>query len=37
MSGTPLFAVPVQGREADERYTPAWVFAGLALTFDLLP
>jgi hypothetical protein len=32
-----LFAVPVQGRETDERFTPRWVFDGLGLTFDLDP
>lgn len=32
-----LFSVPVQGRESDERYTPSWVFDGLALVFDLDP
>ncbi len=32
-----LFAVPTQGRESDERFTPAWVFEGLGLTFDLDP
>lgn len=33
----PLFAGPVQGRDSDERYTPAWVFEGMGLTFDLDP
>ncbi len=37
MSETPLFVVPVQGRDSDERYTPRWVFDGLGLTFDLDP
>lgn len=32
-----LFDAPVQGRESDERYTPAWVFEGLGLSFDLDP
>lgn len=32
-----LFPVVVQGPESDERYTPRWVFDGLALTFDLDP
>lgn len=32
-----LFATPVQGRDSDERYTPAWVFDGMGLTFDLDP
>lgn len=32
-----LFAVPVQGIDSDERYTPQWVFDGLGLTFDLDP
>lgn len=32
-----LFTVPVQGRETDERFTPAWVFDGLGLVFDLDP
>jgi hypothetical protein len=33
----PLFVVPAQGRESDERYTPKWVFDGLGLSFDLDP
>lgn len=37
MSDAALFSVPVQGRETDERYTPSWVFSGLALTFDMDP
>lgn len=37
MTESMLFSVPVQGRESDERYTPPWVFDGLALTFDLDP
>lgn len=37
MSADQLFPAPVQGRETDERYTPAWVFEGLGLTFDLDP
>lgn len=37
MTDAALFSVPVQGRESDERFTPAWVFLGLALTFDLDP
>lgn len=32
-----LFAAPVQSRETDERYTPAWVFDALGETFDLDP
>lgn len=32
-----LFAAPVQSRETDERYTPAWIFAALGETFDLDP
>lgn len=32
----PLFAVPVQGTETDERYTPAWLFDELGW-FDLDP
>jgi hypothetical protein len=34
---SPLFAVPVQSQESDERYTPAWVFDHMGLTFDLDP
>lgn len=34
---TALFSHEVQGLESDERYTPAWVFDGLGLTFDLDP
>ena len=37
MTGTPLFTTPVQGTASDERYTPAWVFDGLGVTFDLDP
>lgn len=33
----PLFAVPVQSLESDERYTPKWVFDHLGITFDLDP
>lgn len=33
----PLFSVPVQGFEGDERFTPEWVFEGLGLWFDLDP
>ena len=33
----PLFSTEVQGTDSDERFTPAWVFDGLALTFDLDP
>ena len=36
MTGS-LFAVPVQGRDTDERFTPRWVFDGLGLVFDLDP
>lgn len=32
--GEPLFSVPVQGRESDERYTPRWVFDGLVFDTD---
>lgn len=32
-----LFAVPVQGLDTDERFTPRWVFDGLGLVFDLDP
>jgi hypothetical protein len=32
-----MFAVPVQGMDSDERYTPQWVFDGLGLIFDLDP
>ncbi len=32
-----LFPSPVQGNDSDERYTPAWVFDGLGLAFDLDP
>ena len=37
MTDAALFSVPVQGRETDERYTPAWVFEGMGLTFDTDP
>lgn len=37
MSAETLFTVAVQGRESDERFTPAWIFDGLGLTFDLDP
>lgn len=33
----PLFVVPVQGLESDERYTPQWVFDALGVEFDLDP
>lgn len=33
----PLFPVPAQSLESDERYTPAWVFDHLGLLFDLDP
>jgi hypothetical protein len=33
----PLFAVPVQSLDSDERYTPKWVFEHLGITFDLDP
>jgi len=33
----PMFSVPVQGLDSDERYTPRWVFDGLGLIFDLDP
>lgn len=32
-----LFPTPVQSRETDERYTPAWIFEALGETFDLDP
>ena len=32
-----LFTAPVQALESDERYTPAWVFEGLGLSFDTDP
>lgn len=32
-----MFAVPVQGRDSDERYTPFWVFDHMALEFDMDP
>lgn len=32
-----LFDAPVQSRETDERYTPAWVFTALGERFDLDP
>ena len=34
---TALFTSRAQSRESDERYTPAWVFDGLALEFDTDP
>ncbi len=34
---TALFSTPTQPLESDERYTPAWVFDGLGLTFDTDP
>ncbi len=34
---TQLFSVPVQSLDSDERYTPAWVFEHLGITFDLDP
>jgi hypothetical protein len=38
MTGTPMFTGhPPQSLDKDERYTPAWVFAGLDLMFDLDP
>ena len=30
-----LFASPIQSRETDERYTPAWIFTALGDSFDL--
>ena len=33
----PMFSVPVQSLDSDERYTPRWVFDGLGLIFDLDP
>ena len=36
-AGDLLFAAPVQSRETDERYTPAWIFEALGETFDLDP
>ena len=32
-----LFSAPVQSRETDERYTPAWIFEALGETIDLDP
>lgn len=32
-----LFPAPVQARDTDERYTPAWIFEALGETFDLDP
>ena len=32
-----LFSAPVQARETDERYTPAWIFEALGERFDLDP
>jgi hypothetical protein len=32
-----LFSAPIQSRETDERYTPAWIFEALGETFDLDP
>lgn len=32
-----LFAAPVQARDTDERYTPAWIFEALGEEFDLDP
>ena len=32
-----LFDAPTQSLESDERWTPAWVFHGLGLTFDTDP
>jgi DNA N-6-adenine-methyltransferase (Dam) len=32
-----LFASPTRSTETDERFTPAWIFDGLALTCDLDP
>jgi hypothetical protein len=32
-----LFVSPVQSMDADERYTPRWVFDGIGDTFDLDP
>jgi hypothetical protein len=32
-----LFPAPVQSRETDERYTPAWIFDALGEQFDLDP
>ncbi len=34
---TQLFTAPVQSQDSDERYTPAWVFEHMGLTFDLDP
>jgi hypothetical protein len=33
----PLFHSPVQSLDTDERWTPPWVFAAMATTFDLDP
>lgn len=32
-----LFAAPIQSRDTDERYTPAWIFEALGEMFDLDP
>ena len=32
-----MFAVPVQGLDSDERYTPRWIFDGMGHVFDLDP
>jgi hypothetical protein len=37
LSWRQLFVSPIQGRESDERFTPRWVFDGIAETFDLDP
>lgn len=37
VSGELLFNAPVQSRETDERYTPAWIFDALGEAFDLDP
>lgn len=37
MSAQSLFHSPAQSLDTDERYTPAWVFEGLGIIFDLDP
>lgn len=37
MTQLPIFTVPVDRRDSDERFTPRWVFDALGETFDLDP
>lgn len=37
MTATPLFAMPIQAIDSDERFTPRWVFDALAEDFELDP